>query len=106
MKVIVNFPPKEIITPVIGTPNFELIILWMLSNNERCSWSDLKKMLTPSTLSLYLRKLINKGLVFKRKHNEYIITAKGTKKFLTLSQEKEVVRKIVFPPEVILKRRN
>lgn len=103
---IVNFPPKEIITPIIGNPNFELIILWMLSNNEMCSWADFKKLITPSTLSLYLRKLIKIGSILKRKYNEYIITSKGTKRFLTLSQEKEETRKIIYPPKVILKRRS
>ena len=68
MKTKVNFPPKEVVTPIIGNPNFELIILWMLSNNETCSWSDFKKRITPSTLSLYLRKLIKTGFVIKSKH--------------------------------------
>ena len=106
MKTKVNFPPEEIITPIFGNPNFELIILWMLSNNETCSWSDFKKKITPSTLSLYLRKLIKNGFVLKSKYNEYLITSKGTKRFLTLSQEKEETRKINYPPKIILKRRN
>ena len=106
MKAKVNFPPKEIITPIIGNPNFELIILWMLRNNERCSWSDLKTLINPSTLSLYLKKLIHSSLVLKRKYNEYLITSKGTKRFLILSQEKEETRKINYPPKIILKRRN
>ena len=106
MSPTINLPPKEIITPIIGNPNFELIVLWMLSNNEMCKWSDFKGLVTPSTLSLYLRKLIADKCVIKKKHNHYIITSKGVDRFHRLSQEEDNEKKIVYPPEVILKRRN
>ena len=40
----INFPPKEVIKPIFGKKDFELIILWMLSNNEVCTWANLKEL--------------------------------------------------------------
>ena len=35
------FPPDDILNPKLGkAPNYEYIILWMLSNNDVCEWSD------------------------------------------------------------------
>ena len=53
----INFPPEEVIKPIFGKKDFELIILWMLNNNEVCTWANLKKLVKPSTLSIYLKNL-------------------------------------------------
>ncbi|NVM44716.1 MAG: hypothetical protein HWN79_07350 [Candidatus Lokiarchaeota archaeon] len=101
-----NYPPEEIIKPIIGKPNYEFIILWMLNNNDVCTWANLKEKITHSTLSNYLKRLRDKGYVEKRVYNQYQITSKGKDKFYELSETKQKIKKINFPPEAILRRRN
>ena len=55
-------PPENIINPPIGK-NYEYIILWMLSKNDICEWSDFTQIMSESTLSVYLRRFINKDQV-------------------------------------------
>jgi len=52
-----NYPPEEVIKPIFGKPNYEFIILWILNNNEVCTWANLKEKITHSTLSNYLSRL-------------------------------------------------
>ncbi|NHJ26104.1 MAG: MarR family transcriptional regulator [Candidatus Lokiarchaeota archaeon] len=102
----VNFPPHEILTQRFGK-NYELIILWMLNNNNECSWSDLQVegYVKRSTLSLYLKKLIKAGLIEKLDFNKYSITSKGKERFYDITQSK-TKRSLSYPPEAILRRRN
>ncbi|MHA2390520.1 MAG: hypothetical protein ACXAEX_00995 [Promethearchaeota archaeon] len=106
MDTTCNYPPDEILSPIIGRPNYEYIILWILSNNEVCSWSDLKKKVNRSTLSIYLNKLKNNSYIIKSEFNEYRITPKGRERYYELSQDKKGGRKLSYPPKVILERRN
>ncbi|UCD02248.1 MAG: hypothetical protein JSV23_04305 [Promethearchaeota archaeon] len=102
----INYPPKEILEPIFGKPDYELIILWILSNNDVCTWADLKEKVKHSTLSIYLNKLKDKGYIDKSKYNEYHITTKGKDRFYELSQAKGKKRKLSYPPDAILRRRN
>jgi tetratricopeptide (TPR) repeat protein len=101
-----NYPPEEVIKPIFGKPNYEFIILWILNNNEVCTWANLKEKITHSTLSNYLTRLKDKGYIEKRVYNQYKITAKGKDRFYELSEAKQDKRKLSFPPDAILRRRN
>jgi tetratricopeptide (TPR) repeat protein/DNA-binding HxlR family transcriptional regulator len=101
-----NYPPDEILNPIIGKPNWEYIILWMLSNNKVCSWSELKEKVNRSTLSIYLKKLIRDGYIIKSEFNQYRITSRGREKYYEVGQAKRGGRKLSYPPKVILARRN
>ena len=98
MESPINYPPKEIANPIFGKPDYELIILWMLNNNESCSWADLKKVIKPSTLSLYLKELKENGYVDHSEYNEYRITSQGSDRFYEVSQLKSRKRKVNYPP--------
>jgi len=102
----INYPPKEVIEPIFGKINFELVILWMLNNNEVCTWSNLKEMIKPSTLSIYLQKLLLTELIEKKEFNQYTITTKGQDRFYELSQATRQKRKLNYPPKAILWKRN
>ena len=106
MPTPINFPPEEVIRPIFGRTDFELIILWMLNNNEVCTWSNLKRLVKPSTLSIYLKNLQEKKLIVKKEFNQYSICLKGKDRFYELSQAKKTKRKLNFPPDVILWKRN
>jgi len=106
MPTPINFPPEEVIKPIFGKTDFELIILWMLNNNKVCTWANLKELVKPSTLSIYLKTLQKRELIVKREFNQYSITSKGKDRFYELSQSKKTKRKLNFPPDVILWKRN
>ena len=106
MPPTINFPPEEVIKPVFGKKDFELIILWMLNNNKVCTWSNLKELVKPSTLSIYLKNLQKAELIIKKEFNQYTITSKGKDRYYELSQAKKTKRKLNFPPDVILWKRN
>ena len=99
----INYPPKEIANPIFGKPDYELIILWMLNNNESCSWADLKTIIKPSTLSLYLKELKENEYVDHSEYNEYRITSVGSDRFYELSQSKSRKRKVNYPPMQMLR---
>ena len=102
----INYPPKEVIEPIFGKINFELVILWMLNNNEVCTWSNFKEKIKPSTLSIYLKKLLLTELIEKKEFNQYRITTKGKDRFYELSQATRQKRKLNYPPKAILWKRN
>jgi len=104
----INFPPDEILNPKLGkTPNYEYIILWMLSNNKICEWSDFTEIISESTLSGHLKKLLNKEHVEKIKKGHYSITSDGIQRFNELNYIKKTgKRKIIYPPQAILRKRN
>ncbi len=102
----INYPPKEVIEPIFGKINFELVILWMLNNNKVCTWSNLKERIKPSTLSIYLKKLLLTELIEKKEFNQYTITTKGQDRFYEISQATRQKRKLNYPPKTILWKRN
>ncbi|MFX1558603.1 MAG: hypothetical protein ACFFC9_15230 [Promethearchaeota archaeon] len=104
---ITNYPPKEILDA--ERKNYEHIILWMLSNNEECEWSDFLDdpiNISQSTFSNYRNKLINKGFIINEERGKYQITPEGEERFRQLSKSRKIKRKLSYPPKTILKRRN
>ncbi|MFX0029364.1 MAG: hypothetical protein ACFE8B_09150 [Candidatus Hermodarchaeota archaeon] len=105
-----NYPPKEIYNPpVLEKKNFELIILWMLYNNEECEWANFTQKpleLRLSTLSKYLSLLKGRGYVENIARGHYKITPEGKNRYLELSQAKGKKRSISYPPNIIKRRRN
>jgi tetratricopeptide (TPR) repeat protein/DNA-binding CsgD family transcriptional regulator len=101
------YPPGEILNPALGKSDYEYIILWMLSNNKICEWSDFSAEISESTLSGHLKKLRNKGYIEKPEKGKYLITLQGKDRFNDLSFDKKSgKRRLKYPPKVILKRRN
>ena len=106
MKSAINYPPKELIKPIFGKPNFELIILWMLNNNDFCTWGALQTIVAKSTLQIYLKKLQKEGYLTKTEYNHYEITPKGRDRYYELSEFKKKKRNLNYPPKAILRKRN
>lgn len=106
MDTICNYPPEEIIKPIFGKPNYEFIILWILNNNEACTWANLKEKVKHSTLSIYLNRLKDRGYIEKSTFNQYKITTKGKDRYYELSEARQKKRKLSYPPKAILRRRN
>ncbi|MFX1419379.1 MAG: tetratricopeptide repeat protein [Promethearchaeota archaeon] len=101
------YPPGEILNPIMGKTDYEYVILWMLSNNDICEWSDFTAEISESTLSGNLKKLMNKSYIEKPEKGKYQITSEGIDRFGELTYDKKSgQRKLRFPPEGILKRRN
>ncbi len=107
---LINYPPEEIYkTPKFGKRNFEHIILWMLSNNDECQWSDFTEKpleLRLSTLSKYLSMLKGRGYVDNYTRGHYKITPEGKKRFHEVSGALRKKRKLNYPPDIIKKKRN
>ncbi|MFX1593886.1 MAG: tetratricopeptide repeat protein, partial [Promethearchaeota archaeon] len=107
---VINYPPEEIYkAPKFGKKNFEQIILWMLSNNEECQWSDFTQKplgFSTSTLSKYFNILKDKGYVDNYSRGHYKITSEGQKRFHEISRAREKKRKLNYPPDVIKRKRN
>ena len=105
-----NFPPEEVVQSLLSEKkNFEHIILWMLSNNDKVEWADFKRKpidIAQSTLSNYMTKLLSKEFVEKIERGKYKITPRGEERYIELSRVKEVKRKLNIPPIVIKKSRN
>ncbi len=103
----VNYPSQEILNPPkLKRKNYEQIILWMLTNNESCEWSNFvqKPVEIPiATLSRHFAKLIRKGFIDKFSRGQYRITPEGKKRFHELSIARKKGRKLSYPPEIILK---
>ncbi|MHA2287889.1 MAG: tetratricopeptide repeat protein [Promethearchaeota archaeon] len=105
---IPKYPPEGIITPMKINKDFEYIILWMLYNNDFCTWSDFKSKpvnISPATLSKYLNILISNGFIEKAKKGEYIITSEGRKQYTELQVKDSLETSLNYPPEVITKTR-
>ena len=104
---IINYPPKKIYSPSkLNKPDYDHIILWMLSNNDICKWADFHKEpieIPTGTLSRHLDKLKRKGFVENYTRGYYRITSEGKKKFRELSSSKKKMRKLSYPPKIILK---
>lgn len=110
MMSAINYPPEEIYNPpVLVKKNFEHIILWMLSNNDECEWSNFTQEpleLSLSTLSKYLSLLKSKEYVEKISKGRYKVTTEGRKRFNDLSRDVKKKRRLNYPPEIITRRRN
>ena len=101
------YPPEKIINPI--KKDFEFIILWMLSNNDTCEWSNFTGPpleFRLSTLSKYLSILKSKGYVDNYARGHYKITPEGKKRFHEKSKETEKKKKLNYPPKIITRRRN
>ena len=107
---LINYPPEEIYNPPkLGNKNFEHIILWMLFNNEECTWSNFTQEplgFSTSTLSKYFNMLKSKGYVDNYSRGHYKITSEGQKRFHEISRDSKKKRKLNYPPEVIRRKRN
>ncbi len=106
---IVKFPPEGIIMPMKINKDFEHIILWMLYNNDQCSWSDFKSEpvnISQATLSKYLTILISSGYIEKEKKGEYKITPEGRKQYAELQVKDGLEKTLNYPPEIITNKRN
>ncbi|MFX1414643.1 MAG: winged helix-turn-helix domain-containing protein [Promethearchaeota archaeon] len=89
--------------------DFEYIILWMLNNNEECNWSvflDEPLEISLATLSKYMKLLISNGYVEKKSKGVYLATAEGKKRYIDLKFKDSFERKLRYPPEIILNKRN
>ncbi len=104
---ITNYPPEKIYSPSkLKKPDYDHIILWMLSNNDICKWADFHQEpieIPTGTLSRHLDKLKRKGFVENYARGYYRITSEGKKKFHELSSAKKKARKLNYPPKIILK---
>ena len=102
-----NYPPEKIYSPSKWKkPNYDHIILWLLSNNEMCKWADFCQEpieIPPGTLSRHLETLKRKGFVEKFTRGHYRITSDGKKEFRELSGAKKKPCKLNYPPDIILK---
>jgi predicted transcriptional regulator len=81
----------------------------MLNNNEDCNWSDfLDEPLgfSLATLSKYMNLLMTNGFVKKKEKGLYKITAEGRKRYFDLRFKDSFDRKLRYPPEIILNKRN
>ena len=105
-----NYPPQEIIGhTLVGKKNYEQIILWMLYNNDECEWAVFLQeplQIPMSTLSRHLNQLQSEGYVKKIAKGRYEITPEGRRRFHNLSTTKEKKKKLSFPPEIVIKKRN
>ncbi|TFG15430.1 MAG: hypothetical protein EU531_08335 [Promethearchaeota archaeon] len=102
----VNYPPENIYNPSsLKKINYDQIILWMLSNNELCKWSDFRCEpieIPTGSLSRHMETLKRKGFVENVKRGYYKITSDGKRRFHELSMEKNKVRQLNYPPKLIL----
>ncbi|MFW9942612.1 MAG: hypothetical protein ACFFFT_16355 [Candidatus Thorarchaeota archaeon] len=81
----------------------------MLNNNDKCNWSDfLEKPLEISlaTLSKYMNILKSNGYVEKKSKGIYEVTSEGRKRYIDLRFKDSFERKLRYPPEIILNKRN
>jgi tetratricopeptide (TPR) repeat protein len=103
----VRYPPEEVLNPPMGkNPDYEFIILWMLTNNEICEWSDFTAEISESTLSGNLRRLMSKNYVRKPEKGKYKITSQGQDRFSELVEYRESGETLLYPPKAILRTRN
>ncbi|MFX0020150.1 MAG: hypothetical protein ACFFAK_15440 [Promethearchaeota archaeon] len=89
--------------------DFEYIILWMLNNNEECNWSNFLEEpleISLATLSKYMNILITNGYAEKKSKGVYTVTSEGRKRYFDLRFKDSFERKLRYPPEIILNKRN
>jgi DNA-binding HxlR family transcriptional regulator len=106
---IPKYPSEGIITPLRIKNDFEHIILWMLYNNDYCTWSDFKSdpiKISQATLSKYLTLLLNNGFVEKEKKGKYKITPEGRKQYAKIQVKDSQETKLKYTPDIIKSKRN
>ena len=105
--ISINYPPEKIYRPSKASkPNYDHIILWMVHNNEVCTWANLSQepiKIPLGTLSRHLEQLQIEGFIEKIERGHYKITPDGKKQFNDLSSGKKKRRKLNYPPEIIMK---
>ena len=93
-----NYPPEKVYRPSkLKKPNYDLIILWMLNNNDTCKWAEFHQEpieIPTGTLSRHLAKLKRKDFVENFTRGHYKITSEGKKKFHELSSAKKEAYKV------------
>ena len=86
----IKYPPKKILRSNLEkNRDFEYIILWMLCNNDYCTWLELMSKplnIKQATLSKYLNMLIHNNLTLKLAKGCYTITKAGKKQFRNLKK--------------------
>ncbi|MFW9968720.1 MAG: hypothetical protein ACFFDF_00880 [Candidatus Odinarchaeota archaeon] len=101
------YPPLEIFNPDNGKADYEYIILWMLNNNEICTWADFMVKMSGSTIHGYLKNLINGGYIIRPEKGIYQITSRGRERFNDIVYDNKLKKRTLkFPPKTILKKRN
>ncbi|MFX0148128.1 MAG: tetratricopeptide repeat protein [Candidatus Hodarchaeota archaeon] len=106
------YPPNDILKPSLLEKNYELIILWMLNNNNSCGWADFteyinEQLIPESTLSTYLKTLKRQGYLEKPERNTYKITVDGKDRLNELLFIKESGGAVLnYPPKIITEKRN
>jgi len=81
----------------------------MLNNNDECNWSlflESPLEFSLATLSKYMKLLISNGYVEKKSKGVYITTPEGKKRYADLKFKDSFERKLRYPPEIILHKRN
>ncbi len=99
----IEYPSQEILEE-----NHEYVILWMLHNNEVCTWADFLQKpveIKQATLSNNLQQLLSNLYVKKIRRGHYQITDAGRKYFDDLDRVRQGDVKN-FPPKTVLLERN
>ncbi|MFX1303150.1 MAG: hypothetical protein ACFE9X_07315 [Promethearchaeota archaeon] len=81
----------------------------MLTNNEECNWSDFSDEpieISLATLSKYMNQLMTNGFVEKKEKGIYKITTEGKKRYFDLRFKDSYDKKLRYPPEILLNKRN
>ncbi|MFX1479739.1 MAG: hypothetical protein ACFFCI_16575 [Promethearchaeota archaeon] len=81
----------------------------MLNNNDECNWSlFLEEPLEFSiaTLSKYMNILMSNGYTEKKRKGVYRVTPEGKKRYFDLKFKDTFEKKLRYPPEIILNKRN
>jgi len=106
IKKKITYPSDDILNPPLRK-NYDNIILWVLANNNYCTWSNLTKIIPDSTLYDHLNNLKEKGYISHPIRDHYEITPTGREQFEKINKSYSLIqRKVNFPLEVILKKRN
>ncbi|MFX1596782.1 MAG: tetratricopeptide repeat protein [Promethearchaeota archaeon] len=90
-------PPKV----VLKRRNYDHWILWMLSNNYSCKWSDFKQeplSINQSSLSSTLNMLMDKQFIAKI-NKEYVITSTGKIEYLRILKLYDLDRQSILEQE-------
>jgi len=102
----ITYPSDDILNPPLRK-NYEKIILWILANNNYCTWSNLTKIIPDSTLYDHLNNLKEKGYISHPTRDHYEITPTGREQFEKINKSYYLIqRKLKFPLKAILKKRN
>ena len=100
------YPSDDILNPQLRK-NYDNIILWVLANNNYCTWSNLTKIIPDSTLYDHLNNLKEKGYISHPLRDYYEITPTGREQFEKINKSYySIQRKVIFPQRAILKKRN